>query len=200
MKITGNYMGDVIEEVAPLVKEISGLKTNLEKSVIKIRWFNEKSNYASYNPFEDVFKFNKNLFLNEEGLKLIVGHELMHNAQYKSKEKLLIKQIKYFLKSDELEEINPLNALTEGDATLIEKNLQEKFFKGAKRTLFKRRLPFTNSFANSSEVPYTDKFRSPNYVKWANILKNEFGGDRDKINSLYEKDYNQLKEIFGEKK
>jgi len=84
MKLTKEYVKKCIEEVAPLVEEISGLECDLTDLNLIILPKNELKSItpgvASYRSKNNFSIGNRSLG-NEEFTKLILGHELVHNAQ-----------------------------------------------------------------------------------------------------------------------
>jgi len=189
MKITEDYVRKTIEEVAHLVEEVSGLKTNLKDFLVS---WDIKNPFASsqYDTGKKEFIFNPRLFWNDDALKLISGHEVFHNAQYSTFPKLEDKT-KNPSKHRNNEE-KSIIMLIEGDATLIEKILHQKYFKNPLEELYEERPLFRK---NSSSIRYSYDI---NYLKWAKILQNKFDGKRKDINELYTVPIKELDKIFGE--
>jgi hypothetical protein len=198
MKITENYVRKTIEEVAPLVEKISGLECDFYEYKI-----NQKDiplgvimNYDSKaKEFGLRKKFGEG---NEDFFKICIGHELVHNAQY-SKFPDLIEKLKegFYYQLNNLilgdsesnlfraERKNPVRKLIEGDASLIERELNIKYFPKAKR----------HTFFGIVKSPL--KSGSKSYKHWANTLQKKFNGNRDKINQLYKAPIEELDKIFN---
>ena len=83
--------------------------------------------------------------------------------------------------------IYSIKKLVEGDAKLIENICKEKYYPNPQRNIHKWAKYFNNSVAERS------------YVEGKNILLENFGGDRGKINELYNKNIDELVEIFVQK-
>ena len=179
MILTEDYVRKTIEEVAPLVEEESGLKCDVKDFKLKFKLIS--SPLASYNIKNHELRFSKYISCNGNCFYLILGHELMHHSQYHTF-KDLQKREKEFISSkglkDKLIWSNPFNSLIEGDATLVEMNLQEKYFKNAK----------------------AGEIRNLSYLYWRGMLCEKFndGKDRKGINELYTAPVGELIKIFGE--
>lgn len=183
---------DCIDEVLPKVEEESELKCDiigLKISLFNFKDYDEEKNkiknYARYfiNEFfyypSKELKIKEFLLGNMDYLKIGIGHELMHNAQHNNFPTLFNKSYK----------IQDLDYLIEGDATLIENFLTEKYYpnpksKGALFVDVLDRLFFSN------EEDY--------YGVGERILKEKFnnGKNRKGINRLYKKSIKDILKIF----
>ena len=190
MKLTKEYVKKCIEEVAPLVEEISGLECDLTDLNLIILPKNELKSItpgvASYRSKNNFLIGNRSLG-NEEFTKLILGHELVHNAQdnsfpgFSDLRKSFIK-----LWKENHSTVSPFTKLGEGDATLIEQGLSNKYFKNAKINFL--RIPL---IPNHWLMPQ-------DYLSWAETLRKKFNGNRKDINELYTAPIEELVKIFGE--
>jgi len=191
MIITEDYVKAIIEEVAPLVEKLSLLECDLIGSKIEFSYTMPKQTTMRYSPLTKSFILNKDFSNgNKEYFKLIIGHELMHNAQYCCFPNLVLKEwelpeyeIAYALYNKEIG--NPIKKLTEGDAINIQKKLNKEYFKNAEYNTK------DGSFASVQNL----KFKV--YSEWGNILNEKFNGDREKINKLYTLSIDELISIFG---
>ena len=190
MKLTKEYVKKCIEEVAPLVEEISGLECDLTDLNLIILPKNELKcitpGVASYRSKNNFLIGNRSLG-NEEFTKLILGHELVHNAQDNSFpwfSDLRESFIKLWRKNHST--VSPLIRLEEGDATLIEQELSNKYFKYAKINFLK--IPLIPS----------NWLMPQDYLSWAETLRKKFDGNRRDINELYTAPIEELVKIFGE--
>ena len=190
MKLTKEYVKKCIEEVAPLVEEISGLECDLTDLNLIILPKNELKSItpgvASYRSKNNFSIGNRSLG-NEEFTKLILGHELVHNAQdnsFPGFSDLRKSFIKLWRKNHST--VSPLIRLEEGDATLIEQELSNKYFKYAKINFLK--IPLIPS----------NWLMPQDYLSWAETLRKKFNGNRRDINELYTAPIEELVKIFGE--
>jgi hypothetical protein len=192
MKITEDYARKTIEEVAPLIEELSELKCDLRNYKVELEKDLPKNLLMAYNPKSESFILRHNFNTgNQDWFKVAIGHEIMHNAQYSSFPELMIKednlvwyQVKYDLLNREIG--NPLKKLVEGDARHIERILNKKYFKNSKLTFFGIPLIPTQNIHNSI------------YDEWEDILNKRFKGNREEIKKIY--DFSCLEElidIFG---
>jgi len=190
MKLTKEYITNCIEEVAPLVEEISGLecdltdlnliilpKNKLKKITPGVASYRSKNNFAIGNRFLG----------NEEFTKLLLGHELVHSAQDNSfPEFCNTLEVVNRIWKENHSTVSSLTKLIEGDASLIEQELSDKYFKNAKMNLL--RFPLIPS---SWVIP-------SDYFSWEETLRKKFNGNRRDINELYTAPIEELVKIFGE--
>jgi len=161
MKITQEYARKVIEEVAPLVEKVSGLKTDLNNYVVII----EKSlNNMAWYSHPKTFTYTEEFLYNDDAFHEITAHEIFHNAIFSKFPNLSDYKNSFYSHS--------LDCLIEGDATLIQLNLRNKYYK------------------NSNWISSSDA------LLWVNILNKEFGGNREYINALYTAPIEELVKIF----
>jgi hypothetical protein len=192
MKITEDYARKTIEEVAPLVEKLSGLRCNLKDYKIELKKELPKDKLMEYNSepksFVLINNFNDG---NQDWFKVSIGHELMHNAQFSSFPELITKEknmleykVIYSLLDRGIE--NPFKKLIEGDAKCIEKKLNKEYFRCSKLNLFGIPLIPTINIQNSI------------YDEWGDILNKKFNGNREEINKLYSFScIEELIDIFG---
>lgn len=189
MKITENYVRKIIQEVAPLVEDLSRLKCNLKEHDIVFDFLTQDA-LMQYSPDEKIFMLRKNFKEgNEDYFKISIGHELMHNAQFSSFPELIQKEKEIGLYKVELplngEITNPLDKLLEGDATLIESELNKKYFRKAECMCSEGYLMPIKS------MPLSE------WHSWEKILREKFKADRKEINKLYNSSIGELSEIFN---
>ncbi len=208
MILTEDYVRKTIEEVAPLVEEESGLKTNLENYVIKLEEKLEFSNptfksigtyvLANYNYSNKEFSFLKNFPGNKDFLREFISHEIMHNAQdfipnfHQKRNNSYINYVNHHIGLTDfryLKEYWVIKKLSEGDATLIQRKMVKKYFKNPKKNLL-----------GLSIIP-SRLILPENRLSWADSLNKKFndGKDRKGINELYSAPFNELEKIFGGK-
>lgn len=191
MKLTKTLVEDCIDEVLPKIENETQLKcntNNLTVSLFNFKDYDEEKgkikNYASYflyvAEYDDKtnnIKIKESFLGNTDYLKTIVGHELMHNAQHNNFPNLYKKPQ------------NELNYLFEGDATLIENNLAEKYYPNWKAQGDFLILPLEKLFFPNEE----DYYRVGE-----EILRKKFnnGKNRKGINKLYKKSVEDILGIF----
>lgn len=200
MKITEDYAKETIEEVAPLIEEISGLTRKLGKYTskkISKRIFEEIKKDLELNFLEGYAlsrivlgvydsKTNRYYYLenfpgNESSFKKVTSHETFHAFQYKNFPHLIKLRNELF----GIEKNSLLN-LIEGDAKFIESELSKKYYPNPKihrNNLLKLLIP---------------KKISNRYLKGEKILRKKFNGNRKDINELYTAPIKELIKIFGE--
>jgi hypothetical protein len=180
MKIREKYVRRVIKEVLPLVEELSGLEGDRKYRGIQIyKNIPEEILIASYTYPKKIFNFNERISrINKHEFKTIIGHEIMHNVQLNNFPRIWfetnkIENLKNNYSISKRRE-NPLRKLMEGDATLIQRNLKEKYF-----------------------VKSQEKISSEEYSEWEKILRDKFNGNRKDINELYNAPIEELAKIFN---
>ncbi|PJE81881.1 hypothetical protein COU58_00130 [Candidatus Pacearchaeota archaeon CG10_big_fil_rev_8_21_14_0_10_32_42] len=191
MKPTEDYVRRCIEEVVPLVEEISELKCDLENfgvfplSKEKLEKATKiTGSVAGYIPGTNIFVILEESRGDENFIKILLGHEITHHAQdYSFPNFYSFKEV--FDKKWKYNSISPLTRLIEGDATLIEQELSDRYFKNAKI-----------NFLGIPLIPQ-NWLMSPDYLSWAKILQKKFNGNRKDINELYTAPIEELVKIFG---
>ncbi len=200
------YLLDLIKEFKPKVEKISGLKFNLDKIYIgltrNIFWpiiFSGGSikkiiiyHYhfgGMYHPFFSVLSFPREI-IREKYFRGLLIHELMHVCQYHSFPDLHKRESDYNIKFPR-SDFNPYAKLIEGDANLIVSHFN---FPEKKITLPRWAIKF---IGKSYYKRFLQKIRT-NYEGGDKILK-KFGGDRKKINKLYNLSEKDLLKIFKKK-
>ena len=171
------YIKQTIENVFPLVENLSGFKCNLEGYQIEILDRKNKVPYAKYNVEDKVFKINERILgFNSALFNSTIGHELMHNAQYNSNPDLSYREFEedIWVMTGRKKE-NSLTKLIEGDARLIDRQI-----------LFH----FDNSLKNKI-------FGNMNYHEWANMIQERFGNNRKKINAFYNSPISSIDSLFN---
>jgi hypothetical protein len=174
MIITEDFARRTIEEVAPHIEELSGLKVNLGGLVILMS--DSKENAASYSEITNVIEVSESILdkYNKDSFKEALSHELTHLGQYSNFKDLSWRD--YFARttSSMPNEQNPVTSLIEGDATLIMRT-------------FRNRYNPTNQ----------EKICPKDYFAWSEILRKRFNGKRKDINELYTAPIKELNKIFG---
>jgi hypothetical protein len=124
----------------------------------------------------DILHFKEKYFMTKPFFKALVGHEVMHQAQYNTFTDLIKRESELYKTNINPEE-SPLRKLIEGDACFIERKIIKKYS-----------IPFwlISSVESSSD-----------YSLWANILQKKFNGNRKDINELYTAPVEELVKIFG---
>ena len=196
MILTEDYVRKTIEEVAPLVEEITDLKCNLDNCKIRLKPFINKTSPSGYHPHNNCFDFRESFPGNYDYFCLNLGHELMHNAQYNSFKELSKKRnlsihldpVKYALNGD-----HPLEYLIEGDAVLVQSDLQKTYYNHPMRDT-------TFPFSKFLGIPQMKSFHKEEmpmaYKVGEEKLREKTKGDREIINSLYEYPLEKLIKFF----
>jgi hypothetical protein len=206
MIITKDYAKNAIEEVIPLVEKTSGLKCNLNNYKINLVKTLPKSFLMGYSHKDKSFLLGKNFDDGDQDwFKVNLGHEIMHNAQYFTYPELIDiypKMEKSLTKLGLLKK-TLIKKLMEGDATLIEKELNKKYFTNAKldnKSFTKKEL---ETLKNTKITLYDialnrikdSEFKR--YCEWGELLYKKFNGNREEINKLYNCSLDKLIDIFG---
>ena len=184
-----------IKEAAPRVEDITKLKTDLnglEVNLLKRREIikNEDGNFlqryasgifdsALYNYNPKGIDLPKLVFGNEDEFGLTIGHELVHNIQSSNFPQFYENPFN----------VTELDYFAEGDASLVEDILYEKFYQNAKvfgDSIFR----FLNNLIFPEDCNLYDRSKE--------ILKKKFNGNRKDINELYAAPIEEFKKIFGE--
>jgi|APSaa5957512535_1039671.scaffolds.fasta_scaffold02074_7 hypothetical protein len=210
MKITKDLVRKTIQEVAPLVEEESKLTTNLEQYRVILKTPEEiasarnisislaetftgsyKIDFQNPHIFDRRFIFSKNFNCITKTFKVLVSHEVMHNAQleafppfinlrYNLKEALKNNPSNQILKRENMS----LDCLIEGDATLIANSLSKRYF------------PICGKYFDKLKSIF-DKEEDSVYNKGERILRDKFKGNRKDINELYTAPIEELVKIFS---
>jgi len=217
MKLSEDQLRTYISEIIPLVEEESKLKSNLKKYQIKflrrkdiVSCQNKELNhqffvcgrYSHDIPSNPKFVFPSKFYGNEDLLKGVIAHEIVHNIQYNNFTYLL-----NFLFDDpsvslgDSYSLNELDQrqlasdlLIEGDADLLSHDLSKKHFPDRKRSLSDEQL---NNFLEENGLKEEYLAKKYCYKAGEAILREKFNGDRNLINPLYLLEPQELIDIFG---
>ncbi len=183
-----------IPEIAARVEEISGLKVPLGDLSFEVTdSFHSYNAGAAYNTTEKKIMVYKNTIpplLSQHTLKIILGHELMHHAQF---------SIEHFKQVEDESAKNLrrfIDRLLEGDATWVEYKL-EQFYPAdilSKVSLFRRRteLEFAGFFRGISGMT------SPYGLGKRRIDTLVAAGGRGAVNHLYQAELQEIAENFSD--
>lgn len=192
MEITEDYVRKTIEEIAPLVEDLSGLKCDLKDYSVWIdKNYNFNERLAHYTPIVKMFVTGDNF---KEGnidyFKTVIGHEVMHNAQYSSfpefEEEIRNSLMESWANGEKIKDYHIINKLIEGDATLIQRELNKEYFK-------KSRMNFLGMPLIHTKDIYLKNY---SYHQWEKKLRDKFGTDRNQINKLYNYSLEDLTKVF----
>ena len=217
MKFSEEQLRESIAEIIPLVEEEIGLKSNLRK--YRIQFLRRKDisgcqhkelnhpyffggRYSHDNPSNPSFGFPNEFYGNEDLLKSVIAHEIVHHIQYNN--------FPYFLQCfsknsfnslgdvDFLSELDErdiaLELLIEGDADFISHNVAQKYFPNGKKPLSNNQL---YKFLEENDLKEEYLSKTFFYAAGESILREKFNGDRILINPLYLKEPQELIDIFN---